>query len=140
MRRLCELEEVATGADHGPFGANALEATKKELPEASRLLDLTKHPFDNLFAQAVATAPSGALERRGHGAHQRGLRQFAMSGGMGLPVPGAPWREKASDAPLLQGGQVGLCREAGVTRDFPWLAAEMGRHVVHERQERAIVG
>src|SRR5258708_12085465 len=56
-----ELEQIVDGADHRPLGSDLVEAAQEELAEASGMLDLAEHRFDDLLSQAVAAAPARAL-------------------------------------------------------------------------------
>jgi len=55
------------GADHSPFASHLIETSQQELPEASGVLDLTEDGLDDLLAQSIAAAPSGAFEFERHG-------------------------------------------------------------------------
>jgi hypothetical protein len=50
------------------------------------MLDLAEHRLDDLLSEAVATAPTGALELRRHGGLARSFRPTPRTGGMGLAV------------------------------------------------------
>src|SRR5260370_15652606 len=62
-----ELEQIVDGADHRPLGSDLVEAAQEELAEASGMLDLAEHRFDDLLSQAVAAAPAGPLALLQHG-------------------------------------------------------------------------
>jgi hypothetical protein len=46
---LNELQNIVGEADQTPFGGGLLDATRQELAEAARLLDLTEHRFGQLL-------------------------------------------------------------------------------------------
>lgn len=56
----CQLDDVVSGADERPFGADFLDAAQQELSEPSGLLDLPEHRLHDLLPQSVAAAIAGA--------------------------------------------------------------------------------
>jgi hypothetical protein len=46
---LNELQNIVGEADQTPFGGGLLDATRQELAEAARLLDVTEHRFGQLL-------------------------------------------------------------------------------------------
>src|ERR1700686_1580475 len=85
-RGLGEFEQVVDGADHRPLGSDLVEAAQEELAEASGMLDLAEHRFDDLLSQAVAAAPAGALEFCRHGGLARAFGPSSRPGGIRLAV------------------------------------------------------
>src|SRR5258708_9110916 len=81
-----ELEQIVDGADHRPLGSDLVEAAQEELAEASGMLDLAEHRFDDLLSQAVAAAPAGALEFCRHGGLARAFGPASRPGGTRLAV------------------------------------------------------
>src|SRR5258708_39912152 len=81
-----ELEQIVDGADHRPLGSDLVEAAQEELAEASGMLDLAEHRFDDLLSQAVAAAPAGALEFCRHGGLARAFGPLSRPGGIRLAV------------------------------------------------------
>ncbi len=59
--RLSELEEVADGADHRPFGSDLIEISQQELPKASGLLHLPKDGLHHLLSEPIAASPASLL-------------------------------------------------------------------------------
>ena len=92
------------GADYRPFAPDLVGAAQQKLSEASGLLDLPEHRFDHLLPEPVATPPTGPLQMRGHGAHQRHLRQPATPGRIRLAMTRPTWNEIGGDPPRLQRG------------------------------------
>src|SRR5258707_15619896 len=99
-----ELEQIVDGADHRPLGSDLLEAAQEELAEASGMLDLAEHRFDDLLSQAVAAAPAGALEFCRHGGLARAFGPASRPGGIRLAVAGPTGGQKARGG---AGGGVG---------------------------------
>src|SRR3974377_338780 len=85
------------GADHRPFCSDLIETPQQELPEPSDVFNLPKYRFDNRLAQAIAAAPSSALELGRHGGHARAGRALARSCRMRLRVPRAGSRQITGD-------------------------------------------
>src|SRR5260370_14569504 len=81
-----ELEQIVDGADHRPLGSDLVEAAQEELAEASGMLDLAEHRFDDLLSQAVAAAPARALEFCRHGGLARAFAPLSPPGGTPLAL------------------------------------------------------
>ena len=67
-----ELENVVRRAYQRPFALHLLEATQQELPEATRLFDLSDHWFDDPFARGIDRCPSLRVQLAGHPIDDRG--------------------------------------------------------------------
>lgn len=52
-----ELQEVVGGADEVPFCGDFFDASESEAVNASKLLDLFKHGFDNVLLFCVGALP-----------------------------------------------------------------------------------
>src|SRR5688572_18421060 len=84
-----QLQNIVCRAHERPFPLHLLEPTQQELAEASRLLDLTNHRFDNRFAGGVDGCAGLRVQLAGHpvdarrvlrqGATRTGPRPLAMS-------------------------------------------------------------
>src|SRR5690242_17891076 len=117
LRRVGEFEEVVGGAEQGPLGPDVFETTKKELAEAPGVLDLTEDRLDDLFAQAIATAPTGALELGGHRSDARTAAPlFATRLGVAVTQPAG--RHIGFDPAASQMGKVVFRTEARIGGDF----------------------
>src|SRR5450631_2364103 len=132
-----ELEEIMDGADHRPLGSDLVEAAQEELAEASCVLDLTEHGFDDLLSQAVAAAPAGALELCRHGGLARSFGPASRTGGMGLAMACPAGSEVSGDPTAGELGEVLLVTVAGVGRDFLGIGAQHRTDLFDQRQERA---
>src|ERR1700694_6049182 len=132
-----ELEEIVDGADHRPLGSDLVEAAEEELAEASGVLDLTEHGFDDLLSQAVAAAPAGALEFCRHGGLARSFGPASRTGGMGLAMACPARSQIAGDPAASEIGEVLLVTVAGVGRDFLWIGAQHRTDSFDQRHERA---
>src|SRR5258708_8514740 len=109
-----ELEQIVDGADHRPLGSDLVEAAQEELAEASGMLDLAEHRFDDLLSQAVAAAPAGALEFCCHGGLARAFGPASRTGGMGLAMA-CPAGSQIGGGPAAgeKGGGLFLARSRG---------------------------
>src|SRR6266568_4907753 len=110
----CEFEQIVDGADHRPLGFDLVEATQEELAEASGMLDLAEHGFDDLFSQAVAAAPAGELELSGHRGFARSFWPSSRAGGIGLAVARAAGSQIGSDPTAGEMSEIVLVTIAGV--------------------------
>ncbi len=71
-----ELENVVRCANQLPFALHLLESTQQELPEATGLLDLPDHRFDDPLARGIDCRASLGVQLAGHPVDDRGgLRQ-----------------------------------------------------------------
>src|ERR1700730_13876696 len=103
-----QLENVVRRADQGPFALDLLESPQQELPEATGLLDLTNHRFDDRFARGIDRRARLGVQLAGHPVDdRRGLRQRAARTG---PRPFAmallPRRDVRVDGPVRDRRQV----------------------------------
>src|SRR3974390_2169679 len=105
------------GADHRPFCSDLIETPQQELPEPSDVFNLTKYRLDNLLAQAIAAAPSSALELGRHGGHARAGRALGRSCRMRLRVPRAGSPQITGDPAAGGGGQICFLAEPRGARD-----------------------
>src|SRR5260370_5811562 len=97
-----EPEQIVDGADHRPLGSDLVEAAQEELAEASGMLDLAEHRFDDLLSQAVAAAPARALEFCRHGGLARAFGALSRPGGLRLAVA-RPTRGQVNRPPTAGG-------------------------------------
>src|ERR1700730_5077052 len=103
-----QLENVVRRADQRPFALYLLESPQQELPEATGLLDLTNHRFDDCFALGIDRRARLGVQLAGHPVDdRRGLRQRAARTG---PRPFAmallPRRDVRVDGPVRDRRQV----------------------------------
>src|SRR5260370_35633668 len=103
-----EPEQIVDGADHRPLGSDLVEAAQEELAEASGMLDLAEHRFDDLLSQAVAAAPAGALEFCRHGGLAPGLWPFSRARRLRLAVARPPRGQITGDPTAGGLGEVGF--------------------------------
>src|SRR5450432_1508761 len=101
-----EFEQIVDGADHRPLGSDLVEAAQEELAEASGMLDLAEHRFDDLLSQAVAAAPAGALEFCRHGGLARAFGPSSRPSGIRLAVTRPAGGQIAGDPTAGQLGEV----------------------------------
>src|SRR3974377_2361184 len=148
------------GADHRPFCSDLIETPQQELPEPSDVFNLTKYRFDNLLAQAIAAAPSSALELGRHCGHARAGRALARSCRMALRVPrlgrrvgewAAPWRIRllwpragsrqiTGDPAAGEMGQICFVADPSVARDFLRVGAQRCARGGQQRLEATAIG
>ena len=131
-----ELEQVVDGADHRPLGSDLVEATEEELAEASCMLDLAEHGLDDLLSEAVATAPTGALELCRHGGLARSFRPTPRTGGMGLAVTCPAGSQIGGDPAAGEMGKIFVVAVSGVGRDFLGIGTQHRADVGEERDQR----
>src|SRR5207253_9405885 len=67
-----QLENIVCGAYQRPFTLHCLQSTQQELSEATRLLDLTNHRFDDPFARGIDRRASLRVQLTGHAVDDRG--------------------------------------------------------------------
>lgn len=65
-----EFGEVVGSADHYPFSFYLIDTAEEELPEASDLLDVSKHRFDGVFSDTVSALMPAFSEPGEHGLNQ----------------------------------------------------------------------
>src|ERR1700719_1910782 len=117
-RGLGEFEQVVDGADHRPLGSDLVEAAQEELAEASRMLDLAEHRFDDLLSQSVAAAAAGALEFGRHGGLARAFGPSAGGRGAGLAMACPAGSQIGGDPAAGEMDEVLLVAVSGVGGDF----------------------
>ena len=103
-----EFEQIVDGADHRPLGSDLVETAQEELPEASGMFDLAEHRFDYLLSEAVAAAPTGALEFCRHGGLARSFGPTARTAGMRLAMACPAGSEIAGNPAAGEMGEVVL--------------------------------
>jgi hypothetical protein len=111
------------------FLAGLLDAAEEELAEASSLLDLAEHRFDDVFAQAVAAAASRVSEFPAHGRDQRASPPILAAGRMLGPAGGHVAADPRSARPArLASEQKPLSAEtsAGLPSAFAAAASSSG--------------
>src|SRR2546425_988047 len=59
-----QLENVVRCAYQRPFTLHLLESTQQELPEATSLLDLSNHGFDDSFARGIDRRAGLGVDRK----------------------------------------------------------------------------
>src|SRR5918996_4368829 len=134
-----QLGEVVGGAHQRPLGLDLGEAAQEELAATAGMLDLADHRLDRLLAQAVARAPAGALEPRGHLGHQAVGLDLPLAARISAAVAGPARCQVAPDAAGGEPFEVALATEAGIGRDLAGLATERGRGGVEQRGEAGLV-
>src|SRR5258708_35116551 len=114
LRRFTNLVELfCMTADHRPLGSDLVEAAQEELAEASGMLDLAEHRFDDLLSQAVAAAPAGALEFCRHGGLARAFGPASRPRGLRLAVARPTRGQIARGAAAGEIGEGGLLARVG---------------------------
>ena len=130
--RPVQLEQIVDGAEHRPFLLHLVKASQQELPETSGVLDLTENGLDDLFAQAIAAAPSGAPEFERHGGDARSF--FApVSAGLGLRAASATGGDISSDAATSEMDQIGFAAIARVGGDLFGIGLERAAYGAEQR-------
>lgn len=134
-----ELGEVVGGANQRPFASHLVETAEEDLSEASGLFDLTGHWLDDLLAQSVTAAMTGAFELAAHPFHQRAAALSLADCGLGaVPLPSDG--NVAGDATADDRAKIGVRTVAGVGRDLGRVVPQMGLDRIEQRGELRLVG
>src|ERR1700729_1194927 len=136
-----QLENVVRRADQRPFALYLFESPQQELPEATGLLDLTNHRFDDRFAPGINPRARLGVQLAGHPVDdRRGLRQGAVRTG---PRPFAmallPRRDVRVDGPGRDPRQVRVRAIAGVGEQLCRRVARLLRDGGDHRQQLPFV-
>lgn len=84
--RTGQFQPVVDATEQTPLPRDLRQAPQQELPEATRLLNRSKHGFDHLLSQTIATARASAVQADLHRVDSRPRDGLASANGRGLAV------------------------------------------------------